>query len=61
MNLAHIHLVTDRIAFRKESGMTNLTEQELMELDGQIFINKQLTEEEYLYYYEERNLRIGTH
>lgn len=32
-----------------------------MELDEQIFINKQLTEEEYLYYYEERNLRIGTH
>lgn len=60
MNLAHIHLVTDRIAFPKESGMTNLTEQELMELDGQIFINKQLTEEEYLYYYE-RNIRIGTH
>lgn len=31
-----------------------------MELDEQIFINKQLTEEEYLYYYEERNIRIGT-
>lgn len=30
MNLAHIHLVTGRIAFPKESGMTNLTEQELM-------------------------------
>lgn len=60
MNLAHIHLLADRIAFPKESGMSNLTEQELMELDGQIFVNKQLTEEEYLYYYEERNIRIGT-
>jgi hypothetical protein len=28
--LAHIHLVTGGIAFPKESGMTSLTEQELM-------------------------------
>lgn len=50
--------IKDKIIYPKELGMMDLSKKELLELEEDMYMNKQLTEEEYLYYDNEKNIRI---
>jgi hypothetical protein len=51
--------IEDKILYPNELGMTDLSDKELLELEEHSFKIGQILDEEYLYYDEERNIRIG--
>ncbi|KAL2497116.1 hypothetical protein Adt_22666 [Abeliophyllum distichum] len=58
----HIELIGedyDKIIFPKELQMA-LDKKELLNLEEQMYLKKQIQENEYLYYDSEQNIRIGT-
>ncbi|KAL2540109.1 hypothetical protein Adt_01087 [Abeliophyllum distichum] len=58
----HIELIGedyDKVIYPKELGMI-LDKEELLRLEEQMYLKKQIQENEYLYYDSEQNIRIGT-